>query len=42
VTSVICGAQDPEQIAANASASEVVLSEAVLNRIEQITADVDL
>ena len=42
VTSVICGAQDPEQIAANASASEVVLSEAVLNRIEQIVADVDL
>jgi aryl-alcohol dehydrogenase-like predicted oxidoreductase len=42
VTSVICGAQDPEQIAANASASEVVLSEPVLNRIEPIVADVDL
>ena len=41
VTSVICGAQDPEQIAANASASEVVLSEAVLNRMDEIVADVD-
>jgi aryl-alcohol dehydrogenase-like predicted oxidoreductase len=41
VTSVICGAQAPEQIAANASASEVELSEGALSRIEQIVADVE-
>ncbi len=42
VTSVICGAHEPEQIVANASASEVVLSEAALKRIEEIIADVEL
>jgi aryl-alcohol dehydrogenase-like predicted oxidoreductase len=41
VTSVICGAQDPEQIAANATASEVASSDAVLRQVEQIVADVD-
>jgi aryl-alcohol dehydrogenase-like predicted oxidoreductase len=41
VTSVICGAQDPKQIAANAAASEVTLSAAALKQIEDIVATVD-
>jgi aryl-alcohol dehydrogenase-like predicted oxidoreductase len=36
VTSILCGVQRPEQIADNAKAADVVLTDDVLNNIEQI------